>query len=92
MELVIPDGAQVHITVGHAPHLLALADESVRSLTTPAPSSKGRLLKSAWPPSCSSGRFRRVVWSVVPLSPYLVLRPHRSVFRRQRTLHRRARP
>ena len=44
MELVIPDGAQVHITVGHPP-LLALPDES-RAITATTARPRGRLGKA----------------------------------------------
>ncbi len=42
MELVIPDGAQVHITIGNAP-LLALPNETAPQPATPK--SSGRFLK-----------------------------------------------
>ncbi len=44
MELVIPDGAQVHITIGHPP-LLALPDEA-RAIAPSTERSRGRLGKS----------------------------------------------
>ena len=47
MDLVIPDGVPVHITIGNAPPLLALPNESdVRGLPAPRGSSGGRLVKS----------------------------------------------
>ena len=47
MDLVIPDGVPVHITIGNGPPLLALPHETdVRVVPAPRGSSGGRLVKS----------------------------------------------